>query len=102
MRSNSATLGAVETGLGQSGEEIDRRVRAEMLDEGIDLLPSLWAGRLRFRGRHYQVDLAGRPRAAAPADARRHSIIAEHVDAEPKPGSIGASLRAGKISRCCR
>ena len=30
----------------------------------------------------------------APADARRRSIIAEHVDAEPKPGPIGASLRA--------
>ena len=35
-----------------------------------------------------------RPRAAAPANARRRSIIAEHVDAEPKPGSIGVSWRA--------
>jgi hypothetical protein len=44
------------------------------------------------------------PHAAAPADARRRVIIAGHVDAEPKPGSIGASLRArgGKTCRCCR
>jgi hypothetical protein len=32
--------------------------------------------------------------ASAPADARRRLIVAGHVDAEAKPGSIGASLRA--------
>ena len=68
-------LGAVETGLGQTGEEIDRRVRAEMLDEGIDLITSLWAGRLRFKGRHYQVDLAGREDLARVARPVQHPRI---------------------------
>jgi alkanesulfonate monooxygenase SsuD/methylene tetrahydromethanopterin reductase-like flavin-dependent oxidoreductase (luciferase family) len=41
-------LGAVDSGLGNTGEETDRRTRAELLDEGIDLIAGLWEGRLRF------------------------------------------------------
>src|SRR3954462_10248657 len=39
-------LGAVDTSLGQTGEETDRRVRAELLDEGIDLIAGFWQGQL--------------------------------------------------------
>jgi alkanesulfonate monooxygenase SsuD/methylene tetrahydromethanopterin reductase-like flavin-dependent oxidoreductase (luciferase family) len=49
------------TGLDQSfspfGEELDLRRRAEMLDEGLNVLAGLWQGEpFRFAGAHYQVD----------------------------------------------
>ena len=50
-------LGAPETGFANFGEVSDRRVRAELLDEGLAILTGLWSGApLRFQGRHYQVD----------------------------------------------
>ena len=39
------------------GEEADDRVRAAMLDEGLDLLARLWSGEVvEFRGEHFRVD----------------------------------------------
>ena len=41
------------------GEEADPRVRAEMLDEGLEVLTGLWSGEpFSFHGRHYQVEEA--------------------------------------------
>jgi alkanesulfonate monooxygenase SsuD/methylene tetrahydromethanopterin reductase-like flavin-dependent oxidoreductase (luciferase family) len=38
------------------GEELDLRTRAEMLDEGLDILTGLWRGRpLSYAGKHYQI-----------------------------------------------
>jgi alkanesulfonate monooxygenase SsuD/methylene tetrahydromethanopterin reductase-like flavin-dependent oxidoreductase (luciferase family) len=38
------------------GEELDLRTRAEMLDEGLDILTGLWRGTpLSYTGKHYQV-----------------------------------------------
>jgi alkanesulfonate monooxygenase SsuD/methylene tetrahydromethanopterin reductase-like flavin-dependent oxidoreductase (luciferase family) len=38
------------------GEETDLRVRAQMLDEALEVLEGLWSGReFGFSGRHYQV-----------------------------------------------
>ena len=38
------------------GEELDPRVRAEMLDEGLKVMTGLWGGeRFSFHGRHYRV-----------------------------------------------
>src|ERR1700704_5141613 len=56
----SVGLGAMDTFLGQTGEVLDRKQRAAMLDEGIDVIASLWDGDLTFAGAHYDVDLAGR------------------------------------------
>lgn len=69
----AAGLGAVTTGLGQMGEATDSRKRAEMLDEGIDVVQGLWAGRRRFEGGHYHMDLQARDdlgRAAQPVQSR--------------------------------
>ncbi len=39
------------------GEEMDDRVRAEMLDESLDVITKLWTGeRVQHRGEHYVVD----------------------------------------------
>jgi alkanesulfonate monooxygenase SsuD/methylene tetrahydromethanopterin reductase-like flavin-dependent oxidoreductase (luciferase family) len=46
-------LGAVATDLPDTGERVGLRERADMMDEGIDLIRGLWAGRQHFRGTHY-------------------------------------------------
>jgi alkanesulfonate monooxygenase SsuD/methylene tetrahydromethanopterin reductase-like flavin-dependent oxidoreductase (luciferase family) len=49
--------------LARTGEQVDDRVRAEMLDEALDILTSAWSGRpVRHRGPHHLIDdLAFRP-----------------------------------------
>jgi hypothetical protein len=38
------------------GEELDLGTRAEMLDEGLDILTGLWRGKpLSYTGKHYQI-----------------------------------------------
>ncbi|MBK7896561.1 MAG: LLM class flavin-dependent oxidoreductase [Candidatus Promineifilaceae bacterium] len=49
-------LGAVDTGFHAFGEVTDRQTRAELLDEGLDILTGLWRGQpFRYEGKHYQV-----------------------------------------------
>lgn len=39
------------------GEQVDARIRAEMLDETLEILTSAWSGQpVRHHGRHYTVD----------------------------------------------
>jgi hypothetical protein len=43
--------------LARTGEQVDDRVRAEMLDEALHVLTCAWSGRpVRHRGAHYLVD----------------------------------------------
>jgi alkanesulfonate monooxygenase SsuD/methylene tetrahydromethanopterin reductase-like flavin-dependent oxidoreductase (luciferase family) len=43
--------------LARTGEQVDDRIRAEMLDEALGILTTAWSGRpVRHRGRHYEVD----------------------------------------------
>ena len=86
-------LGAVETELGNTGEETDRRVRAEMLDEGIDLIRGFWEGRLRFEGSRYQADLFGRNDLAEVAAPVQERIPIWVVAAWPRPKSMRRALR---------
>ena len=49
-------LGATDTGFDKVGEVTDRRVRARLLDESLELLTRFWSGeRFRFDGEHYHV-----------------------------------------------
>jgi hypothetical protein len=49
-------LGAVDTGFESFGEVTDRKTRAELLDEGLDILTGLWRGQpFRYDGRHYHI-----------------------------------------------
>jgi alkanesulfonate monooxygenase SsuD/methylene tetrahydromethanopterin reductase-like flavin-dependent oxidoreductase (luciferase family) len=52
-------VGAVDTDLPDTGEVTDLRARAELLDEGIDLIRMLWQGGRSFAGEHYRYQ-AGR------------------------------------------
>jgi alkanesulfonate monooxygenase SsuD/methylene tetrahydromethanopterin reductase-like flavin-dependent oxidoreductase (luciferase family) len=52
----SVGLGAVETGFARFGEETDRGIRAERLDEGLDILTGLWRGQpFAYSGRQYHL-----------------------------------------------
>ncbi len=52
-----AGLGGSPSEFGKFGEPEDPRTRAEMLDEGLELLRALWRGdEVRHHGRHYVVD----------------------------------------------
>ena len=52
----SVGLGAPDTGFADFGEETDRRVRAELLDEGLCIVRRLWTGKpVEFNGKHYTL-----------------------------------------------
>lgn len=52
-----AGIGGVPREFGAFGEEEDARTRAEMLDEGLEVVSRLWAGEeVHHRGRHYTVE----------------------------------------------
>ncbi|VAW43606.1 luciferase [hydrothermal vent metagenome] len=49
-------LGAVDTGFTTFGEVTNRKTRAELLDEGLEIVTGLWQGQpFNFSGKHYQV-----------------------------------------------
>lgn len=53
----SVGLGAVDTGFANFGEVTDRKTRAQLLDEGLDILQGLWRGQpFHYQGRHYRVE----------------------------------------------
>jgi alkanesulfonate monooxygenase SsuD/methylene tetrahydromethanopterin reductase-like flavin-dependent oxidoreductase (luciferase family) len=59
-----ASLGSLGTEEFEAfGEDPDPRIRAEKLDEGLEIIAGLWTGEpFSFRGRHYRVDeVAFRP-----------------------------------------
>ena len=61
-----AGLGGNEGELRRFGEPVDERLRARLLDEGLDVLRALWSGeRVDHRGAHFTVD--GVTLAPAPA-----------------------------------
>lgn len=52
----SVGLGALDSGFAAFGEVVDRHTRAELLDEGLDILTGLWGGQpFSYEGAHYKV-----------------------------------------------
>lgn len=52
----SVGLGALDTGFAAFGEVTDRKTRAELLDEGLEILTGLWRGQpFNYHGKHYRV-----------------------------------------------
>jgi alkanesulfonate monooxygenase SsuD/methylene tetrahydromethanopterin reductase-like flavin-dependent oxidoreductase (luciferase family) len=89
-------LGATETDLPRTGEELDRRIRASMLDEGIDLIRELWAGRSQYHGVHYDYEC---PRDDLTEVGRpvQERIPIWVVGAWPRPKSMRRVLRCDGI-----
>jgi alkanesulfonate monooxygenase SsuD/methylene tetrahydromethanopterin reductase-like flavin-dependent oxidoreductase (luciferase family) len=89
-------LGAVSTDLPDTGEEVDLRTRAAMMDEGIDLIRELWAGRQSFDGTYYRYH-CGRDdliRVGRPVQARIPIWV---VGVWPRPKSMRRALRCDGI-----
>jgi alkanesulfonate monooxygenase SsuD/methylene tetrahydromethanopterin reductase-like flavin-dependent oxidoreductase (luciferase family) len=73
----SVGLGAVDDALGGTGEETDRRIRAALLDEGLDIIDALFAGQPRYDGAHYHVQ------------APDHAMLGSMVAARPQVWIVG-------------
>jgi len=53
----SVGLGALDdAGFGKVGEATDRKTRAELMDEGLDILAGLWSGKpFSYNGKHFKI-----------------------------------------------
>ncbi|MHB8376348.1 MAG: LLM class flavin-dependent oxidoreductase [Dehalococcoidia bacterium] len=88
----SVGLGAIDTGFAEFGEVTDRRTRAELLDEALDIVTGLWRGQpFSYDGKHYTV----RPTAFAPPPppVQQPRIPIWVVGAWPHPRSMRRALR---------
>jgi hypothetical protein len=53
----SVGLGATDTGFAKFGEVVDRKIRAELVDESLDILFGLWGDKsFTYAGKHYQIN----------------------------------------------
>ncbi|GAA0935071.1 LLM class flavin-dependent oxidoreductase [Kribbella koreensis] len=85
-------VGVGATGLAETGEELDLRTRAAMLDEGIDLIRELWAGRSSYHGVHYDYE-SDREDVTQAGGAVQERIPIWVVGVWPRPKSMARALR---------
>ena len=87
----SVGLGAIDSGFDTFGEECDRRTRAELMDECLDIMCGLWAGQpFEYSGRHYEVRSTEFPTIGHVAQEPRVPIWC--VGALGRPKSMGRAL----------
>jgi alkanesulfonate monooxygenase SsuD/methylene tetrahydromethanopterin reductase-like flavin-dependent oxidoreductase (luciferase family) len=85
-------LGAPDTGWEAFGEVTDRKTRAELLDEGLDIVTGLWRGQpFAYEGKHYRVRPTDFMPPAPPVQQPRVPIWV--VGAWPYPKSMARALR---------
>lgn len=85
-------LGAVDTGFEAFGEVTDRKTRAELLDEGLDVLMGLWHGRpFNYDGKHYAIKPSDHFPPPPPVQQPRIPIWV--VGAWPRMKSMRRALR---------
>ncbi|MFL5802760.1 MAG: LLM class flavin-dependent oxidoreductase [Roseiflexaceae bacterium] len=85
-------LGAIDTGFAEFGEVTDRKTRAELLDEGLDILTGLWRGQpFSYAGKHYQIKPTSFYPPPPPVQQPRIPIWT--VGAWPRPKSMQRVLR---------
>src|SRR5918997_1413992 len=84
-------LGAVDDGgFAKVGEPTDRRVRAQLLDESLEILTGLWSGEpFSYRGEHYQLD----EMTFRPPTLQRPRVPIWVVGAWPSERSMNRALR---------
>jgi alkanesulfonate monooxygenase SsuD/methylene tetrahydromethanopterin reductase-like flavin-dependent oxidoreductase (luciferase family) len=88
----SVGLGAPDTGYAAFGEVTDRKTRAELTDESLEILTRLWRGQpFSFKGKHYDVrDPKFFP---PPPPLQKPRIPIWMVGAWPSPKSMERALR---------
>jgi alkanesulfonate monooxygenase SsuD/methylene tetrahydromethanopterin reductase-like flavin-dependent oxidoreductase (luciferase family) len=84
-------IGALDdVGFGKVGEPTDRKTRAELLDEGLDIMTGLWSGKpFSYKGKHYTLD----EMTFLPAPAQQPRIPIWVVGAWPREKSMARALR---------
>jgi len=90
-------LGALTSDLPLTGEATDLLQRAELLDEGIDLIQKLWAGESHFEGRHYTYDGGTHSDQSQVATPVQRPIPIWVVGVWPRPKSMARVLRCNGI-----
>jgi hypothetical protein len=86
-------LGALGTDLPRTGEVLDLHGRAQLLDEGIDLIRALWSGDGRFSGSHFSYE---------PGDRHDLEEMARPVQARIPIWVVGLFPRARSMQRVLR
>ena len=85
-------LGAIDTGFANFGEVTDRKTRAELMDEGLDIITGLWAGQpFNYDGKHYHITAVDFYPPAPPVQKPRIPIWV--VGAWPSEKSLGRVAR---------
>ena len=85
-------LGATDTGFDAFGEVTDRKTRAELLDEGLDILTGLWRGQpFTYEGKHYRIKETTFHPPPPPVQQPRIPIWV--VGAWPRPASMRRVVR---------
>jgi hypothetical protein len=85
-------LGAIDTGFAEFGEVTDRKTRAELLDEGLDIITGLWRGQpFNYDGKHYHIKETKFYPPPSPVQQPRIPIWV--VGAWPKQKSMQRALR---------
>jgi hypothetical protein len=88
----SVGLGALDTGFEAFGEVTDRKTRAELMDEGLEILNGLWHGQpFSYSGKHYQIKETGFFPPPPPVQKPRIPIWV--VGAWPYPKSMNRVLK---------
>jgi alkanesulfonate monooxygenase SsuD/methylene tetrahydromethanopterin reductase-like flavin-dependent oxidoreductase (luciferase family) len=89
----SVGLGAIDTGFQEFGEITHRVTRAELLDEGLDILTGLWQGQpFSYNGKHYQIKPLKFPHLPPPP-VQQPRIPIWVVGAWLRPKSMRRALR---------
>jgi hypothetical protein len=89
-------VGALGTELPETAEVTDLRGRAERLDEGIDLIRTLWTGGTTYDGQHYHYDCQ-RDDLVAAARPVQERIPIWVVAVWPRPRSMRRVLRCDGV-----
>ena len=84
-------LGATDDGgFSKVGEPVDRKVRAELLDESLEILTGLWSGEpFSYEGRHYRLE----EMTFLPPPVQRPRVPIWVVGAWPSKKSMNRALR---------
>ncbi|MGB9111762.1 MAG: LLM class flavin-dependent oxidoreductase [Acidimicrobiales bacterium] len=90
-------LGAITDDLPLTGEVTDLRGRAELLDEGIDLMRTLWEGGKGYRGRHYTYEAGELDELSSMGAPVRSRIPIWVVGVWPRPKSMTRTLRCDGV-----
>ncbi len=89
-------MGALDTELPDTGEPTDLRERAALLDEGIDLVRTLWQGGRSYHGQHYHFE-TGRIDLTAAAEPVQERIPIWVVGVWPALKSMRRALRCDGV-----